>query len=149
MPFVSRHPVRFGDCDISGTVYFPSYLNILVSAVEEFFDSLGWPWPMLATEFGFGFPTVRLNVEFTAPGRHGDVLECTMYVRRVGSASLDLEHEIRTAGRLLWTASQRLVATSFETLSSMPLPAEIRADLIRVTEEREGAGLWSPRLRSE
>jgi 4-hydroxybenzoyl-CoA thioesterase len=33
--------LHFGDCDISGTAYFPSYLNILNGVNEEFWGALG------------------------------------------------------------------------------------------------------------
>ena len=42
--FTTSKPLRFGDCDPSGIAYFPSYLDILVGVLEDFFTSLGLPW---------------------------------------------------------------------------------------------------------
>ena len=42
--FSTLRELRFGDCDISGTAYFPAYLNILNGVNEEFWAHLGYPW---------------------------------------------------------------------------------------------------------
>jgi hypothetical protein len=42
--FTTLRELRFGDCDISGTAYFPAYLNILNGVNEEFWAHLGYPW---------------------------------------------------------------------------------------------------------
>ena len=39
--FSTVRELRFGDCDISGTAYFPAYLNILNGVNEEFWAHLG------------------------------------------------------------------------------------------------------------
>ena len=42
--FSTSRELRFGDCDISGTAYFPAYLNILNGVNEEFWAHLGYLW---------------------------------------------------------------------------------------------------------
>ena len=104
MTFTASRRLRFGDCDMSGIAYFPSYLNLLVGVVEDFFTELGAPWSKMVKERGIGTPTVRLDITFVKPGHHGDVLEFAVHVRKVGRSSLDLEHEISASGDLLWSA---------------------------------------------
>ena len=128
MTFRTSRPLRFGDCDPSGIAYFPSYLNILVGVLEEFFASIGAPWPDL-TERRIGTPTVRLDLTFVHPGLHGDLLDFQLSVRGVGRSSLDLEHSISSVGTLLWSARHRVVATSLETHKSTAWPDDIRAAL--------------------
>ena len=41
--FVTDRELRFGDCDISGTAYFPSYLDLLNGVNEEFWAHIGYP----------------------------------------------------------------------------------------------------------
>jgi 4-hydroxybenzoyl-CoA thioesterase len=129
LAFRTSRPLRFGDCDPSGIAYFPSYLNILVGVVEEFFETIGAPWKAMIGESRIGTPTVRLDLAFVSPGFHGDVLDFTIAVRRVGRSSLDLYHHVSTEGRVLWTASQTLVATSLDTHKSTPWPQPLRAAL--------------------
>jgi len=129
MPFRVSRPLRFGDCDPSGIAYFPSYLNILVGVVEEFFGSIGTPWPQMTTGQRIGIPTLRLDLTFVHPGFHGDMLDFELFVRRVGRSSLDLEHRVSADGTLLWSAEHRVVATSLDTHKSLAWPDDIRAAL--------------------
>ena len=129
MSFRTSRPLRFGDCDPSGIAYFPSYVNILVGVLEEFFAEIGAPWKMLNTDRRIGTPTVRLDLTFVRPGFHGDQLDFALSVRGVGRSSLDLEHEVSAAGQLLWTARHRVVATSLETHTSLAWPDDLRAAL--------------------
>lgn len=129
MTFRTSRPLRFGDCDPSGIAYFPSYLNILVGVLEEFFASVGAPWNRLNTERRIGTPTLRLDLSFVHPGFHGDTLEFELVVHRVGRSSLDLEHKVSAAGTLLWSARHSVVATSLDTHKSLAWPDDIRAGL--------------------
>ena len=87
MPFCTSRPLRFGDCDPSGIAYFPSYLNILVGVLEEFFGDAGVPWKELIATRRIGTPTVRLDLTFVHPGFHGDTLDFELFVRRVGRSN--------------------------------------------------------------
>ena len=129
MTFRASRPLRFGDCDPSGIAYFPSYLNILVGVLEEFFASIGAPWPRLTTKQRLGVPTVRLDLTFAHPGFHGDMMDFELNVRGIGRSSLDLEHRVSRAGTLLWSAQHRVVLTSLETHKSTAWPEDIRAAL--------------------
>ncbi|OJT99842.1 MAG: 4-hydroxybenzoyl-CoA thioesterase [Rhizobium sp. 63-7] len=127
--FATTRPLRFGDCDPSGIAYFPSYLNILVGVLEDFFADLGLPIRQMIDERKISWPTVRLDLTFVSPGYHGDQLDFTLRVRAIGRSSLDLDHEIRVGDRLLWSAKHRVVATSTETHTSIAWPEDIRAAL--------------------
>ncbi len=127
--FATARPLRFGDCDLSGIAYFPAFLNLLVGVVEEFFESLGAPWPTLFGARRIGTPTVRLEVDFLSPGRHGDRLDFAVTVTAVGRSSLELVTTVASAGRTLWRARQVLVATSLDTHASLAWPDDLRAAL--------------------
>lgn len=125
--FIAQRTLGFGDCDPSGIAYFPSYLDIMVSVVEEFFAAAGAPWSQMIAERRIGTPTVRLNITFSKPGFHGDALEFAIRLVKIGTSSMDLEHIVSARGEVLWRAEQRLVATSLETHGSCPWPDDIRA----------------------
>ncbi|MEZ2220195.1 acyl-CoA thioesterase [Rhizobium sp. RCC_161_2] len=129
MSFKTTRPLRFGDCDPSGIAYFPSYLNILVGVLEDYFASLGFPWKRLVDDRRIGVPTVRLDLTFMKPGLQGDDLEFVLTVRGIGRSSLDLEHQVSANGHVLWTAKHRVVATSLDTHQSLAWPDDIRAAL--------------------
>ncbi len=131
--FQVNRPLRFGDCDPSGIAYFPSYLNILVGVVEDFFADIGKPWADMIRD-GMGTPTVTLDLAFSKPGFHGDDLNFKIRVRAIGRSSVDLEHTVSANGAVLWTARQRLVATSLETHKAMPWPDDVRAAITKHLE---------------
>lgn len=132
--FTTSRPLRFGDCDPSGIAYFPSYLNILVGVLEEFFETTGIPWPTMVAERRIGTPTLRLDLTFVKPGMHGDRLDFAIRVVRIGNSSMDLEHEISSSGDLLWKASHRIVATSLDTHKAVHWPDDIRAAFLPYLE---------------
>ncbi|RVJ76511.1 acyl-CoA thioesterase [Sinorhizobium medicae] len=132
--YETKKPLRFGDCDPSGIAYFPSYLNILVGVLEDFFTTLGFPWRAMNDERRIGVPTVRLDLTFKDPGFQGDELDFKLAVRGIGRASLDMEHTISARGSVLWTAKHRIVATSLDTHSSTAWPEDIRAALTQHLE---------------
>jgi 4-hydroxybenzoyl-CoA thioesterase len=72
-------------------------------------------------------PTVRLDITFSHPGLHGDVLEFEVGVKRVGGSSLDFLHRITCRDTLLWSADQRVVATDTDTHRARPWPDDMRA----------------------
>ncbi|MCY1240135.1 1,4-dihydroxy-2-naphthoyl-CoA hydrolase [compost metagenome] len=134
MTYSTRRRLNFGDCDPAGIAYFPSYLNILVGVYEEFFDALGFPWPELRKRRKIDLPTITLDVTFVSPGYHGDLMVFNLWVRNVGNSSIELEHQVRAGERLLWSAKQRLVATSVETHKSCSWPEDIRQALLQHLE---------------
>ena len=127
--FSFKRELRFGDCDPSGIAYFPSYLNILNGVVEEFWATLGFPWPQLIGVRKIGTPTVHLTCDFSRPAMFGDVLTFELEIVKVGGASLELRHVVSDKGELRWRAQQVLVATSLTDHRAMRWPDDVRAAL--------------------
>lgn len=130
MSYRTSRPLRFGDCDPSGIAYFPSYLDILVGVLEEFFEHVGFPWPDMIKRLRIATPTVTLNLSFIKPGCHGYVLDFDLEVLRVGRSSVDIKHHVSSGGEVLWTAEQRLVVMSLVTHKSEAWPTELRDALL-------------------
>ena len=128
--FSFARELRFGDCDPSGIAYFPSYLNILNGAVEEFWTAIGFPWQELITVRKIGTPTVHLSCDFSRPSRFGDRLTFALRIGKVGGASLHLEHVISGAEGIRWRARQILAATSLVDHHAIPWPDDVRAALV-------------------
>lgn len=129
--FKTTRTLRFGDCDPAGIAYFPHYFHHLNTVNEEFFELLGAPWTRTIHQDRVGFPTAQLNVTFLKVGLHGDLLDWVVHVRRIGRASLDLEHEVSARGNLLWRAQQVLVVTSLETHKSIAWPPALHGELLK------------------
>ena len=127
--YTVTRPLRFGDCDPSGIAYYPSYLRIMDSVVEDFFAALGAPRNHMINVMKMGTPTVTLDLAFRKPGFHGDELTFEIRVEALGRSSLDLAHSVWAYGDILWTARQRLVATSLDTHKSCSWPEQFRSAL--------------------
>ena len=136
--------LRFGDCDPSGIAYFPSYLNILNGVVEEFWATIGFPWPGLITVRKIGTPTVHLSCDFSRPSMFGDLLTFRLRVCRVGGASLHLEHVVAAADGIRWRARQILAATSLVDHRAIPWPDDIRKALLAHLHADESAQATEP-----
>ncbi|MBC7939121.1 MAG: acyl-CoA thioesterase [Chitinophagaceae bacterium] len=142
MHFSTRRTVRFADCDPAGIVFFPHYMVMLNTVVEEWFDDgLRIPYADLIGARRTGLPSVRLEVDFTAISRHGDVLTQQVGLDRLGRSSLTLRHEFLGAAaagapgdsqglELRLRARQVLVCTSLVTHKPQALPDDLRAALL-------------------
>lgn len=133
--FTTTRILRFGDCDPSGIAYFPAYFHHLVGVVEEFFGSIGVPWPDLFAKQRIGTPTVSLETSFSAPGFHGDQMIWSLRVEAVGRSSLRLAHRVHRGDTELWRATQVIVATSLDTHRSQAWPQSIRRALTQAMED--------------
>jgi 4-hydroxybenzoyl-CoA thioesterase len=125
--FSFERALRFGDCDPSGIAYFPSYLN---GVVEEFWATIGFPWPTLITVRKIGTPTVHLSSEFSRPSLFGDLLTFELRITKVGRASIHLAHAVSGKDSMRWQARQVVAATSLVNHQAIPWPEDIRAALL-------------------
>ena len=132
---VVERDLRFGDCDISGTAYYPAYVDMLNGVVEEFWSWLGFPWHMVIPTEGWATPTVHLSCDFARPSIHGDRLSFRVAVLKVGRSSLRLGHEIRCGDEIRWTAEQVLAASDLATHRAIPWPDPVRARLVALLPE--------------
>ncbi len=108
MPFTVMQKVLFKHCDPAGIVFYPRYFEMINDCVEAFFDtSLGHPIEVLLRTGGV--PTVRIDTTFTAPSRHGDMLELRLVCERIGRTSLNLNITARCAREIRFQANSTLV----------------------------------------
>ena len=109
--------VRFGQCDPAGIVYYPRYTELGHELVEEWFrEGLGVDFHTLHEEWGQGFPTASLELDFLRPTRYGETLDCALWVTRLGESSLMLVLEFACAGEVRVRIRQRLVNVDYRTL---------------------------------
>jgi 4-hydroxybenzoyl-CoA thioesterase len=128
MRFEAARTVRFADCDPAGIVFFPQYLVMVNTLVEQWFDEgLGVPYAEVIGTRRTGLPTVRLEVDFTAISRHGERLAQRLSLTRLGRSSIALRHEFFGGDELRLRAVQVLVCTSLDTHRPQPIPDDLRA----------------------
>ena len=137
MPFTTRIPVRFGDCDPAGLVYYPALFHYCHVAMEEFFAArCGRSYARVMAEERLGFPTVNASAEFLAPFVYGEEVEVEVFVSRVGKSSATFEYRLRRAGEAEVRASMTLVqvAMNLDERRAVPVPEEYRRAFARSAE---------------
>lgn len=98
MTYTRQIRVEFNHCDPAGIVFYPRYYEMTNSTVENFFrDQIGWPFEAMMAQ-GIGVPTVRIETDFRAPSRLGDLLDWTLDLSALGRASATLRLQA-TCGR--------------------------------------------------
>jgi 4-hydroxybenzoyl-CoA thioesterase len=129
LTFSARIPVRFGDADPAGLVYYPVLFHYCHAAMEEFFAArCGVPYDELVSRRRVGFPTVNVRAEFFAPLVYGDEVLVEVWVSRVGRSSATFEYRLRRASDSLLCASATLVqvAMSLDTRAAVAIPDGLR-----------------------
>ncbi|WP_337171279.1 thioesterase family protein [Gemmatimonas aurantiaca] len=129
--------VPFSACDPAGIMFFVQYHILFQNLTDEWItDGLGISYADLLGPRGVGLPTVRLETDFTAPSRMGDLITLGLEVELLGPRSLTLIMTVRGAGdagdardigAVRVAARQVIVCTSLETHRSTPFPADLRA----------------------
>ncbi|HYH86738.1 MAG TPA: thioesterase family protein [Pyrinomonadaceae bacterium] len=129
MAFSTRIPVRFGDADPAGLVYYPILLHYCHAAMEEFFAArCGTSYARLVSEERLGFPTVNVRAEFFAPFVYGDEVEVEVWVSQTGKSSATFEYRLRRVsdGALCASATLVQVAMRLDTRRAVALPEALR-----------------------
>jgi acyl-CoA thioester hydrolase len=118
--------VWFSDTDAQGVVYYGRYLPYFDHARTEYHRHLA----SLGVA-GAEFVMRASNVEYHAPARFDDLLECFVRVSRLGRTSVTYECEaVRLPDRtLMVTGTQTLVLVDRETRVPTPIPDETRAPI--------------------
>ena len=125
-PFTSSSVVRFNHTDPASYVFFPRYFEMIQAAVEDWFTiGLGVNYAELINARRIGLPTAKTECEFFQPSRLGDTVETTIYVERLGTASLALVFVGRVGGEERLRARSVLVFISLDDGKSQPAPDEI------------------------
>lgn len=131
-PFERTRRIRFSECDPAGIVFYPQYFVMFNDLMEAWIDELvpdGFRG--LIIERRVGMPTVRLEADFRAISRMGDLVTLALDVERVGTKSLNLGWRcLGDDGQLRMGAQQTIVFTSLDTHRAIAMPDDFRSALL-------------------
>ena len=133
-PFTREIIVRFEHCDAAGIMFYPRFFALVNETVEDWFASLGFDFKTLHVDQRKGVPTVRIESEFVAPVRMGDVLKQTLGVQAIGTSSLELKHLAVVGDRAVARFDQTLVFTDLNAVKAEAWPADLRAAIAKFAE---------------
>jgi len=130
--FQRTRRIRFSECDPAGIVFYPQYFVMFNDLMEAWVDELvpdGFRG--LIIERRVGMPTVRLEADFRAISRMGDLVTLELEVERLGNKSLNLAWRcLGEDGELRMGAQQTIVFTSLDTHRAIAVPDDFRQALM-------------------
>jgi 4-hydroxybenzoyl-CoA thioesterase len=101
--------IEFNHCDPAAIVFYPRYFEMTNSVVENFFREVAGHSYAAMMDAGQGVPTARLEVDFHAPSRLGEVLDWQLTVTKLGGSSVAFTAEAWCDGARRVTAKLVLV----------------------------------------
>ena len=125
--------IRFAQCDPAGIVFYPQYLLLFQSLVEDWFNQgLHYRYAQMLGPERTGLPIVHLACDFRAIARMGDAVQLELAVLRLGSRSLQLALRcVGDDGAVRALAHQVLVFTSLDSHEAIRIPPAIQARIAR------------------
>jgi acyl-CoA thioester hydrolase len=119
--------VWFSDTDAQGVVYYGRYLPYFDHARTEYHRHLALP-----SMPGIEAVMRASHVEYHAPARFDDLLECFVRVARIGRTSVTYECAAYRLpdDALMVTATQTLVLIDIETRTPAPVSDDARAAIV-------------------
>ena len=87
MQFIKQEKVRFQHIDYAGIVFYPIYIKIFNSLVEDWFEeALDRPFSKMHETNGI--PTVDLKIQFKNAARLGEILTKKLWVKELKNSSI-------------------------------------------------------------
>ncbi len=129
-------PVRFGQVDYAGIMFYPRFFDNFHAAFEDMFgDRLGVPYMSILTDRRIGFPTVSITTDFKKPFRFGEPMRLVVDVLRIGTSSATLRYRgfNGDSDEVSVEAQGTIVVIDLDTFETMPFPDDIRAVLEDLT----------------
>ncbi|SLN73542.1 acyl-CoA thioesterase [Oceanibacterium hippocampi] len=117
--------VRYSEIDGQGVVFNAHYLTYYDTAITEYLRALGFSYQTMPEETGTDFHLVRSLVEYKAPIRFDDEIDCCCRTGRIGRSSIQFLLGVYPKGgeTLLATGEIVWVNTDQTTRKTVPVPA--------------------------
>lgn len=131
--FIKKEVVRFQHVDFAGIVFYPRFLEMLNNIVEDFYEEV-LEMPFKHIHKTGGIPTVDLKVQFKKAARLGDELTKYLWVKKLGTSSMQCGFKFEHAdGSLCLEGEVSLVRVDFnderDEIKASAFPEEMRARL--------------------
>ena len=133
--FYSDMLVRFSHCDPAGIVFYPQYFIMFNGLVEDWFNQgLGLNYAHYITGHRLGFPIVKLECDFVAPSKIGEIITLGLRLEKLGRSSMAIAVDCRYRNEERLRARFVLVAMDLERQRAQPIPDDLR-ELMQAFEQ--------------
>ena len=125
-------PVRFGQVDYAGIMYYPRFFDNFHTVFEDMFGArLGVPYMSILQKRRIGFPMVHLETDFRRPFRFGEPMRLALTVTHIGRSSITFRYRGHAGDdpEPAVEAVATVVTIDLDSFESLEIPADIRAVL--------------------
>src|SRR5512135_1981131 len=129
MGFHAQVKVRFSDVDNAGIVYYPRFFHFFHVAFEELFsEKFGIPYVDVLGKEKLGFPAVRVENDFKAPLRYGDIADVEIGVAKIGTKSITCTYRLtrQKSGELCAEGKVTVASVRMTDFVAVPIPEKYR-----------------------
>jgi len=136
MGFHAQVKVRFSDVDNAGIVYYPRFFHFFHVAFEELFsEKFGIPYVDVLGKEKIGFPAVRVENDFKAPLRYGDIADVEIGVAKIGTKSITCTYRLtrQPGGELCAEGKVTVASVRMTDFVAVPIPEKYRALFAKLT----------------
>ena len=133
--------VDFPMVDSANIMYYPVYWDLAHRFFEEAWEVIcGIDYPTILHEHKLGFPAVHNECDFHRPLTYGDVINCTIWIERVGTKSCTWAYQYHNQdGELVWTGKMITVCATFPGGGeSVQIPDWLKEGLLMCTSPEGG-----------
>lgn len=124
--FSAQFRVYYEDTDAGGVVYYANYLKFFERARTDFLRSLDITQSELAAKENLVFVVRRCEIDYVAPARLDDVIEVSVLVTEIRSASILIEQEIKKSDQILSRLKVEIVCVSADNFRPKKIPENIK-----------------------
>jgi len=130
--FETVMPVRFGQVDYAGIMYYPRFFDNFHAVFEDMFgERLGVPYMSLLRERRVGFPTVHIETDFRKAFRFGEPMRLRISVEHIGTSSIHFRYRGFHGDATEPSVEARavVVVLDLDSFEKLPIPPDILAVL--------------------
>jgi len=126
MIFEFKSSVKIYDTDAAGVLFFGHQFRLVQDAYEAFLGSKGFPLVNFLDKVSYIVPVVHAETNYRTPLRASDKITIKLSIRKVGTTSFALGHEIyKAGGELAGDGHTVHVCIDKASGSKIPLPQEL------------------------
>ncbi len=140
--FQTTLPVRFGQVDYAGIMYYPRFFDNFHTVFEDFFGArLGVPYMSILKDRRIGFPMVHIETDFRKPFRFGEPMRLRLDVLKIGRSSITFRYRggVGDSEEVSVQALATVVTIDLDSFETLAIPPDIRAILEQIRADDAAA----------
>ena len=124
-----KFKVPLQEADHAGVMFFGHLFSHAHDAYAWLMESLGFPLHKIIEAGEYHIPLTHAEADYLAPMRHGQLVQVTIDIERLGNSSFTLKYEFRSDDGLCARASTRHVVIDPGTGNPVTIPDSLRPKL--------------------